>query len=232
MDFKSTAELKVSEHMIEQVLGQEHAVEIMRKAAQQRRHVLLIGEPGTGKSLLGMAVAELLPKEKLVDTVAFANQFDENQPLIRTVPAGKGRDLAAKARMQMSQLFKGQNIILLVLLIISMVVPWWARNYYKSDVMFAAMFLGSMIFLAAFVLFLNFGRRMPGQRVDVPKVVVDNFGKKSAPFFDATGAHAGALLGDILHDPFQSGGLGTPAHERIIAGMIHKAHLGVLFIDE
>ncbi len=232
MNFKSTAELKVSEHMIEQVIGQEHAVEIMRKAAQQRRHVLLIGEPGTGKSLLGMAVAELLPKEKLVDTVAFANLFDENQPLIRTVPAGKGRDLAAKARMQLSQLFKGQNIILLVLLIISMVVPWWARNYYKSDVMFAAMFLGSMIFLAAFVLFLNFGRRMPGQRVDVPKVVVDNFGKKSAPFFDATGAHAGALLGDILHDPFQSGGLGTPAHERIIAGMIHKAHLGVLFIDE
>ncbi len=232
MNFKSTAELKVSEHMIEQVLGQEHAVQVMRKAAQQRRHVLLIGEPGTGKSLLGMAVAELLPKEKLVDTVAFANQFDENQPLIRTVPAGKGRELAAKARFQASQLFRGQNIILLILLIISMVVPWWARNYYHSDVMFAAMFLGSMIFLAAFVFFLNFSRRMPGQRLESPKVVVDNFGKKSAPFFDATGAHAGALLGDILHDPFQSGGLGTPAHERVIAGMIHKAHLGVLFIDE
>ncbi|MCK4670528.1 MAG: ATP-dependent protease LonB [Nanoarchaeota archaeon] len=29
-----------------------------------------------------------------------------------------------------------------------------------------------------------------------------------------------------------SGGLGTPAHERVVAGMIHKSHLGVLFIDE
>ncbi len=29
-----------------------------------------------------------------------------------------------------------------------------------------------------------------------------------------------------------SGGLGTPAHQRVVAGMIHKAHLGVLFIDE
>ena len=29
-----------------------------------------------------------------------------------------------------------------------------------------------------------------------------------------------------------SGGLGTPAHERVIAGMIHKSHMGVLFIDE
>ncbi|MBN1502178.1 ATP-dependent protease LonB [Candidatus Woesearchaeota archaeon] len=29
-----------------------------------------------------------------------------------------------------------------------------------------------------------------------------------------------------------SGGLGTPAHERVVAGMIHKAHMGVLFVDE
>src|SRR3989344_1997545 len=29
-----------------------------------------------------------------------------------------------------------------------------------------------------------------------------------------------------------SGGLGTPAHERIVPGMIHRANKGVLFIDE
>jgi ATP-dependent Lon protease len=29
-----------------------------------------------------------------------------------------------------------------------------------------------------------------------------------------------------------SGGLGTPAHERVVAGMIHKANMGVLFVDE
>jgi Predicted ATP-dependent protease len=57
-------------------------------------------------------------------------------------------------------------------------------------------------------------------------------GKKQTPFVDATGAHAGALLGDVRHDPYQSGGLGTPAHERVEAGMIHKAHKGVLYIDE
>ncbi|MEK6905986.1 MAG: hypothetical protein AABX24_06300, partial [Nanoarchaeota archaeon] len=37
-----------------------------------------------------------------------------------------------------------------------------------------------------------------------PKVIVDNHNKKIAPFYDATGAHAGALLGDVLHDPFQT----------------------------
>ena len=53
-----------------------------------------------------------------------------------------------------------------------------------------------------------------------------------APFVDGTGAHSGALLGDVKHDPFQSGGLETPAHERVEGGCIHKAHKGVLFIDE
>jgi ATP-dependent Lon protease len=73
---------------------------------------------------------------------------------------------------------------------------------------------------------------MRNQTNIAPKVIVDNFGKKQASFFDATGAHAGALLGDVLHDPFQSGGLGTPANQRVVAGMIHKANKGVLFIDE
>ena len=30
----------------------------------------------------------------------------------------------------------------------------------------------------------------------------------------------------------QSGGMETPAHERVEAGAIHKAHGGILFIDE
>jgi len=66
----------------------------------------------------------------------------------------------------------------------------------------------------------------------VPKLLVDNSRKEYAPFLEATGAHSGAMLGDVRHDPFQSGGLGTPAHERVEAGLIHKAHKGVLFIDE
>lgn len=235
LSYKTTADIKVSERILDQVIGQEEAVEVIKKAAQQRRHVLLIGEPGTGKSMLGLALAELLPKEKLVDVISFPNPNDENQPVIRTVPAGKGRELVASARMQSQNLFKGQNWILFILLIITLIMPWWARSYYQSDIMFAAFFLGGMLFLAGFAFFLNMAKR-PGMfgnvRVEMPKVIVDNFGKKTAPFWDATGAHAGALLGDVLHDPFQSGGLGTPAHERVVAGMLHKAHMGVLFVDE
>jgi Lon-like ATP-dependent protease len=55
---------------------------------------------------------------------------------------------------------------------------------------------------------------------------------RHAPFIDATGARAGALFGDVRHDPLQSGGLGTPAHLRVESGSVHKANKGVLYIDE
>ena len=134
--FESTKDIKVSKTIIDQVIGQEEAVNIIKKAAEQRRHVLLIGEPGTGKSMLGLGLAELLPKEKLVDVLAFANPNDENQPLIRAVPASKGRDVVMKARLSASGMFKNQNIIMFILMILAMIVPWWARSYYNSDIMF------------------------------------------------------------------------------------------------
>jgi Lon-like ATP-dependent protease len=233
-DFKTTADIKVSDKTVEQVIGQERAVNIIKKAADQRRHVLLIGEPGTGKSMLGFALAELIPKKKLVDILSYENVNDDHKPLIRTVKSGTGRKLVEFSKQQSLKMVKGQSWIILALAIISMIVPWWIRSEYESDVMFAAFFIGGMFFLVAAVMFLSLGKKMsmPKSGPRPPKIIVDNYNKKQAPFYDATGAHAGALLGDVLHDPFQSGGLGTPAHQRVLAGMIHKAHMGVLFIDE
>ena len=202
-NYKSTADIKISKNLIGQILGQNKAVEIIKKAAEQRRNVLLIGEPGTGKSMLGLALAELLPKEKLVDIISFPNPNDENAPMIRTLPAGQGRNLVARARVQGMNMFKNQNIILFILVLLAMFMPWWVRSYYKSDIMFAAFFLGGMIFLAAFVIFLNLGKEWMAA-LKYQKLLLITYKKKQAPFFDATGAHAGALLGDVLHDPFQT----------------------------
>ena len=229
--FKTTAEINVPNKIVDQVIGQNEAVNIIKKVAKQRRHLLLIGQPGVGKSLVGQALADLLPKEKLIDILAYPNPTDENIPLIKTTKKGLGNKIITRAKLQSISSFKNQNIIFFILVIIAMISPWWIRKEY-GDVMAAASLIGSMIFLAAFILFLNVGKRIKISNTLTPKLLVDNSKTKKAPFLDGTGAHSGALLGDVLHDPLQSGGLGTPAHERLIPGMIHRANGGVLFMDE
>jgi predicted ATP-dependent protease len=59
---ESTAEVKIPSNPIDAIIGQEEAVSIARLAAIQRRHLLLVGPPGCGKSLIAQAMAFMLPK--------------------------------------------------------------------------------------------------------------------------------------------------------------------------
>ncbi|HHH78128.1 MAG TPA: hypothetical protein ENL18_02825, partial [Thermoplasmatales archaeon] len=56
---------------MDQVIGQDHAVRVVRQAARQKRHVMLIGDPGTGKSIIARAMTEFLPKEELQDILIY-----------------------------------------------------------------------------------------------------------------------------------------------------------------
>ncbi|MCE7747640.1 MAG: ATP-dependent protease LonB [Candidatus Heimdallarchaeota archaeon] len=228
IEFNDTSEISVPPRLIDQVIGQENATEIIKKAALQRRHVLLIGEPGTGKSMLGQAMAELLPKEELVDVLCIANPKYPNQPRVANLPAGHG---ARKVEMDAELARKSGNkrfiiSIAILLAIIGYALIATAGNpASQPQTLLMAMFVGFFIFFM-----LNQSRSK--SEMLVPKLLVDNSKKEKAPFNDATGSHAGALLGDVRHDPFQSGGLGTPPHERVESGLIHKSHLGVLYSDE
>lgn len=57
----STAEIALPTDPLERVLGQEEAIDLARIAAKQRRHLLLVGPPGTGKSMIAQALALHLP---------------------------------------------------------------------------------------------------------------------------------------------------------------------------
>jgi Lon-like ATP-dependent protease len=219
IDFKDTSSITVPESLIDHVIGQEEAVEVIKKAARQRRHVMLIGSPGTGKSMLGKAMSELLPVEELQDVLVYANPEDNNTPRVRVVPAGRGKQIVDAQKMEARKKIQTRNMFLM-LIVMALIV----YAYYTGQLLFGV--------IAAALIFLSLRYMLPKEDAMVPKLLVDNNSKKKAPYVDATGAHAGALLGDVRHDPFQSGGLETPSHERVECGSIHKAHKGVLFIDE
>ena len=81
-DFKTTEDIKVPELLLDQVIGQDKSVEIVRKAAEQKRHVMLIGDPGTGKSMVARAMTAFLPKEELEDIMSV---LDEDYQISRYV---------------------------------------------------------------------------------------------------------------------------------------------------
>ena len=217
--FKTTEEIEVPERLIDQVIGQD----------EQKRHVMLIGDPGTGKSMVARAMTEFLPTGELEDIIAYPNQEDTNTPHIRVVPGGTANEIVKAQRDEARKKAEQQNS--LILTIVLMIV---------SFSLFGAIYTGHFEYaifgiIAAVMIYLIVARGGLTQRRNlqqVPKILVSHEKDDPPPFIDATAAHSGALLGDVRHDPFQSAGLETPPHQLVEAGAIHRAHNGVLYIDE
>ncbi len=250
-EIRSTKDIEVPEKLIDQVIGQTGAIAIIKKAAKQRRNVFLVGEPGTGKTMLAQAMSELLSVMDLEDILVYRNMNDENVPIIKTVKTynnqedrkkhldGQGRQIVQKERMNArAALGKTTSLVtpivfILVIALLALSLSGLIKGY--DIIVLAALILGIMIFGSVFLFMGGLTRRvgMPGMNdANEPKLIVDNTGMDHAPFIDATGSKSGALFGDVRHDPLQTGGLGTPAHLRVESGGIHKANKGVLFIDE
>lgn len=227
ISLESTADVPIPDRLVDRVIGQEDAALVIRKAAEQRRHMMMIGDPGTGKSMLAKAMIELMPSEALEDTLCYLNDDDENEPRIRTVPAGRGDRIVKDRRAQLrEQRERTSRTLMFVALLIGAVLLIATLQSGEIVTLLFGMFL-----LAFGYMFIK-NRLVSGDEARIPKLLVKRKRGDMPPFIDATGTLAGSMLGDVRHDPFQSGGMETPAHERVEAGAIHKAHGGVLFIDE
>jgi lon-related putative ATP-dependent protease len=253
------------------------------KTAPPGPYLLLLGDPGTGKSLIGRALSvhltERYKKEEipLQDVVCWQNDIIPSEPKISCHSAGEGKKILLKQKLkETKKLFLQQlgvkTIIYLMIIVASIFMfagfyyLWQEKVAWDTNAMTGFgeplqavnngdfskymidkfVSIGAITFLPAgmMLMFLilvtvlgRFGvlgsaKGIGGaQATKVPKLIVDN-SKKVAPFIDATGHGSAQLFGSIAWDPLQTGGLGTPEHQRVTAGEVHRAHLGILYIDE
>jgi Lon-like ATP-dependent protease len=254
------------------------------KAAPPGPYLLLLGDPGTGKSLIGRALAahltELYEKHsiQLQDVVCWQNEVVPSEPKISVHPAGEGKKIIFKEKLKEAkkQLLQkvGMKFVIYLMIVVAAIflftgffylyqqkLRWdengiimtgetlqesYAGNFSKY-MLDSFISIGATTFLPAgtMLMFLmlvsligRFGMLGGGTKgaggakaTNVPKLIVDNE-KKMAPFMDATGHGSAQLFGSIAWDPLQTGGLGTPEHQRVTAGDVHRANLGILFVDE
>lgn len=267
--FETTADIKIPKNPLDRVIGQDEAVKFARIAAVQRRNLLLVGPPGTGKSMIGQAISYLLPKPKYEISVIH-NPEKPERPIVQ-VRTREEIEMSKNIEKEIGKIVYPEEVPSFVAERLGFrcrrcgmisspdvaVCPHCGADKFRAkptpfDDMIAVQSYRRQDRVPALwrsktgeektVIFERYGMkiRMLDDK-DLKMLEALELQKKRkvivplerSTFVQATGASETELLGDVRHDPYGSHPeIGVPPYKRVVAGAIHEAHEGVLFIDE
>ncbi len=239
--FKTTDELpEPSPRLIDQIIGQDDALKIVLSAVKNKRHALLLGDPGVGKSMMVKAVGELIEKSskdfRPYTFIAKPNPKNMEKPIVELIE-GQYKDEVSEEKPTVMRGPPNFIYVLLFMLATVMIVSYITRNlpteYLLTTIAISSIALFAIAFIVIFMTIFGASRGQMGgiNPMDLKPVIL--YECKKRPLVRASAYNTTKLLGDIKHCPL--GGkppLGTPPHKRIILGAVHEAHRGILYVDE
>jgi Lon-like ATP-dependent protease len=255
--FDDTSNITVPEDPIERVIFQDRAKKAIRKIAQNRGHILMVGRPGTGKSMLANMFNEVLhkslgdylrPKEAIMaypgkdkNHIRFAYEDPET---VDELLAGLNNDLeSAKNSVdefslsdQIIPVTKTKNRLL-----------WITGISAVAGVFFPSAFIATGLSgIGAIFMYMQENNHKAQEKIQrettggkqnslkhlydmIPEVLYDPR-KDKGLMARVSEPNARSMKGGFRHDPYQSGSLHTPTHKRAYLGAHAKSP--IIYIDE
>jgi Lon-like ATP-dependent protease len=255
--FDDTSQIRIPEDPIERVIFQERAKMAIRKVAQNRGHMLMVGRPGTGKSLLADMFREVLdrsigdylrPQDAIVAfpgkdknhiRVAYENPEKVEgvlQDIHQALDAAQNSGEEFSLEDQIASIRKVKHGLLAAAGLSAAAGLWFAPA-------FIAVGLAGM---GAIFLYLQENNHRVQEKIQrettgslrpdikplhdmMPEVLYDPR-KERDLMARISEPSARNMKGGFRHDPYQSGNLHTPCHKRAYLGA--HATAPIIYIDE